>query len=98
MKLYVKQIRPYNADYWNHCFQSIPIDGYNRWYPEEKEEELREELKDHINLEFEIRYVEPLPPRCGKCVYKNHCPGRGADYNHICHNYKRDAPDGGYYG
>ncbi len=98
MKLYIRQIRPYLIESWNGYFQSYVIKGYDKWFPEEDEERLVEELKQYANLKFEERYIEPLPPRCGKCVYENHCPGRGTDYNHICHNYKKDAPDGGYYG
>jgi hypothetical protein len=74
------------------------IKGYDKWYPEEEEEKLTEELKHYSNLEFEERYIEPLPARCGKCVYETHCPGRNTDINQTCYNYKRDAPDGGYYG
>lgn len=36
-------------------------------------------------------------PRCNKCVYENTCIG-GMDNENECLYYKRDAPDGGYYG
>jgi hypothetical protein len=94
MKVYIRQIRPYedrDGDY-------IVIKAYDKWYPEDMENELRRDLKHYSYLEFEERYVEPLPPRCNKCVYEIHCPGKNTDINQTCHNYKRDAPDGGYYG
>jgi hypothetical protein len=56
------------------------------------------DVPEHYELMFEERFIEPLPARCGKCVYETHCPGRNTDINQTCHNYKRDAPDGGYYG
>ena len=34
--------------------------------------------------------------RCSKCVYTNTCPN--IDINGSCKSYKRDPPDGGYYG
>ena len=99
MKVYIRQIRPY--------FQPIKLDlygriveGYDKWYPEEAEENLEKEIHipDGYLLVFEERYIEPLPCRCDKCVYEIHCPGKNTDINQTCHNYKRDAPDGGYYG
>lgn len=98
MRYYIRQIRPYLSECWNGNYQEIVIKGYDKWYPEEEEDKLTEELKHYDNLEFEERYVEPLPPRCGKCVYEMRCPSRNMDINQVCHNYKRDAPDGGYYG
>ena len=35
--------------------------------------------------------------RCRKCVYELHC-SRDKDIDGKCQDYKRDAPDGGYYG
>ena len=35
--------------------------------------------------------------RCHKCVYEMTC-FRDRDFEGTCPNYKRDAPDGGYYG
>ena len=98
MRFYIRQIRPYLSECWNGHYQEIVIKGYDKWYPEEEEDKLAEELKHYDNLEFEERYVEPFPPRCNKCVYEIHCPSRNMDINQVCHNYKRDAPDGGYYG
>lgn len=37
--------------------------------------------------------------RCDKCVYTNQCLMSGTLYpDHPCEKYKRDPPDGGYYG
>ena len=36
-------------------------------------------------------------PRCSKCVYEMGC-SRTYDNEGTCPKYKRDAPDGGYYG
>lgn len=38
-----------------------------------------------------------LKPRCNKCVYELYC-SKDKDNERKCPNYKRDAPDGGYYG
>lgn len=35
--------------------------------------------------------------RCHKCVYETHC-SKDRDTEGKCPRYKRDAPDGGYYG
>lgn len=35
-------------------------------------------------------------PRCFKCVYEGVCTG--SDKDGMCSQYKRDPPDGGYYG
>ena len=36
-------------------------------------------------------------PRCHKCIYEATC-SKNKDSNNTCPDYKRDAPDGGYYG
>lgn len=36
-------------------------------------------------------------PRCHKCVNEMQC-SKDKDNDHKCPDYKRDAPDGGYYG
>ena len=36
-------------------------------------------------------------PRCGKCIYELYC-SKDKDNDRNCPDYKRDAPDGGYYG
>ena len=101
MKLYIRQIRPYHVCEWGEVRQELIIPGYDKWFPESEEDRLEQEIsKLHYDyeLEFEERYIEPLPCRCDKCVYEIHCPGKNTDINQTCHNYKRDAPDGGYYG
>ena len=35
-------------------------------------------------------------PRCSKCVWENAC--NSSDIDGKCTDYKRDPPDGGYYG
>ena len=42
-------------------------------------------------------FVMQSKSRCHKCVYETQC-SRDKDYFGTCPNYKRDAPDGGYYG
>lgn len=37
-----------------------------------------------------------IKSRCHKCVYENTCSKNDIDGK--CPNYKRDPPDGGYYG
>lgn len=37
--------------------------------------------------------------RCHKCIHEPHCKGRGFnDMNGTCSSYKKDSPDGGFYG
>ena len=38
----------------------------------------------------------PAVSRCHKCIYENTCSNIDIDGN--CNEYKRDPPDGGYYG
>ena len=99
MKVYIRQIKPYFEPLKLDLYGRI-VEGYDKWYPEKEEENLEKEIHvpDGYLLVFEERYIEPLPPRCNKCVYEIHCPGKNTDINQTCHNYKRDAPDGGYYG
>lgn len=40
---------------------------------------------------------EKIFPRCNKCVYEITC-SKNMDNENKCPDYKRDAPDGGYYG
>lgn len=40
---------------------------------------------------------EPKKARCSKCIYELHC-SKDKDNERNCPDYKRDAPDGGYYG
>lgn len=36
-------------------------------------------------------------PRCNKCIHELNC-SKDKDNERKCPDYKRDAPDGGYYG
>lgn len=99
MKIYIRLIRPYFKPTKLDSYRQLVLD-YDQWYLEEMEEQLKKQITVPTGfiLAFEEKYVEPLPSRCGKCVYETHCPGKNTDINQTCHNYKRDAPDGGYYG
>lgn len=99
MKIYIRQIRPYLKPLKMSVYDHYP-NVYDVWFPEEDKEKLIKQIDvpEHYELMFEERFIQPLPARCGKCVYETHCPGRNTDINQTCHNYKRDAPDGGYYG
>lgn len=44
-----------------------------------------------------IRTTYEPKPRCSKCVYELYC-SKDKDNERECPDYKRDAPDGGYYG
>lgn len=44
-----------------------------------------------------IRTTHEPKPRCSKCVYELYC-SKDKDNERECPDYKRDAPDGGYYG
>lgn len=50
-----------------------------------------EEYETLVNAMFSSK------SRCHKCVYETQC-SRDKDYFGTCPKYKRDAPDGGYYG
>ena len=58
MKLYIRQIRPYESIKWDNVEQTMVIKGYDKWYPEDMEDELRRDLKHYTYLEFEERYIE----------------------------------------
>ena len=42
------------------------------------------------------KFIITQPPRCPKCVWEGTCNNFDIDGN--CADYKRDPPDGGYYG
>lgn len=44
-----------------------------------------------------IKQIKPDKSRCRKCFHKGYCL-RNRDNEGKCPDYKRDAPDGGYYG
>lgn len=79
----------------------VGVDSHNG-YPVEIEsiiEEMYEkvqECKEFLDEE-EQKLAEPVTSRCDKCVYEmSSC--RGNDIDGKCPDYKRDPPDGGYYG
>ena len=51
---------------------------------------LAKQLPNDNELQKMIKYI-----RCHKCVYEDIC--QDFDTGN-CHKYKRDPPDGGYYG
>lgn len=57
------------------------------------------DVKNAINALYEIeeRRVLSKSHRCHKCVYENTCT-KNNDINGSCTSYRRDPPDGGYYG
>ena len=52
---------------------------------------LTKELPEDKELKKLVKYS-----RCPKCVYEDTC--RSFDNKGDCKKYKRDPPDGGYYG
>ena len=67
----------------------IVIDGIERNYAD---------VQNAINALYKIQKEQILLKSecCHKCVYENTCGRNDIDGN--CPNYKRDPPDGGYYG
>lgn len=64
-----------------------------------KEERTGYRMQDDINTVMEyIHHSHPEQPKvvrdCHKCVYEIGCRNNPVN----CKSYKRDAPDGGYYG
>lgn len=61
--------------------------------------------RDFESIDEAIKYLQQLKkqekpsvqPRCDKCVYLKGTCGQ-TDKNGKCQKYKRDPPDGGYYG
>ncbi len=48
------------------------------------------------NLKWQQITSGPAVCRCSKCVYENSCSN--IDIDGSCSTYRRDPPDGGYYG
>lgn len=61
--------------------------------------ELTQEEKMMLTAKQQILLYKPTHDRsrCRKCVYECYC-SKDKDYEGKCPDYKRDAPDGGYYG
>ena len=79
-------------------------DGYNVWYVEDTETIYEHDgYYDSIDEAIEAlqrlkEQEEPaVRPRCDKCVYLKETCGQ-TDKDGKCWKYKRDPPDGGYYG
>lgn len=56
------------------------------------------DIQEAINALYSIKKYQILSksPRCHKCVYEYSC--HKVDVDESCNEYKRDPPDGGYYG
>lgn len=56
------------------------------------------DVRQAMDVLYEVKKKEILSksPRCHKCVYENICSKDDKDGK--CKDYKRDPPDGGYYG
>lgn len=57
--------------------------------------ELTQEEK--MILAAKHRALREPKPRCKKCIHELQC-SKDKDNDRKCPDYKRDAPDGGYYG
>ena len=55
-------------------------------------------IEEAINALYALKKekILSMPPRCHNCVNENICNNYDIDGN--CADYKRDPPDGGYYG
>lgn len=79
-------------------------DGYNVWYVEDTEtvyehEGYYDSIDEAIKALQRLKEQEEptVQPRCDKCVYLKETCGQ-TDKDGKCWKYKRDPPDGGYYG
>ncbi len=59
-----------------------------------QEEKMMLAVKQQLLLH---RALRELKPRCEKCIHELYC-SKDKDKERKCPDYKRDAPDGGYYG
>lgn len=50
-----------------------------------------------VVIEVKQRTTKKKKPRCNKCIHELRCP-KNKDTENKCPHYKRDAPDGGFYG
>ena len=58
-----------------------------------QEEKMMSAAKQQLLLR---RTLHGLKPRCHKCIHEFQC-SKDKDNDRNCPDYKRDAPDGGYY-
>lgn len=71
------------------------FDKYIQEHPEVIEEAARKYAEQFVDIKDVVLGDKNLFMRdCHKCVYEVGCTGNPVG----CKSYKRDAPDGGYYG
>ena len=71
-----------------------PVEEFNNMSDEERMHKMMVAAKQQMLL---YKATHNHKPRCHKCVYEETC-SKDRDRNNTCPDYKRDAPDGGYYG
>lgn len=71
------------------------FDEYIHEHPEVVEEACRKHAEQLVDVK-DVAFGDKVPftRDCRKCVYEVGCHGNPVG----CKSYKRDAPDGGYYG
>ena len=71
------------------------FDKYIREHPEVIEEACRKYAEQFVNVkDIALGDKVPFARDCHRCAYEIGCHGNPVE----CKDYKRDAPDGGYYG
>lgn len=71
------------------------FDEYIREHPEIVEEACCKYTEQFVNVkDIALGDKVPFARDCHRCVYEIGCHGNPVE----CKDYKRDAPDGGYYG
>lgn len=76
------------------CFEEPAIDG--KTVCQSCLDAVNKENKENKNFDLD-KWLDEPKPRCSKCVYELYC-SKDKDNERKCPDYKRDAPDGGYYG
>ena len=71
-----------------------PLEEFENMSDEERVRRMMVAAKQQMLL---YKATHERKPRCNKCVYETTC-SKDKDSNNTCPDYKRDAPDGGYYG
>ena len=71
-----------------------PVENMNDMSDEERMHKMMVAAKQQMLL---YKATHEHKPRCHKCIYETTC-SKDKDSNNTCPDYKRDAPDGGYYG
>lgn len=71
------------------------FDKYIREHPEVIKEAVRKFAEQFVDVkDVALGDKVPFIRNCHKCIYEVGCHGNPVG----CKDYKRDAPDGGYYG